>query len=340
MFRQCLLSAMALLTAVAMPVSAQEQRLVEEVVARVNADVITRSQYLQTLDETMRDFQRSYPADEAAQRYEAFRPRILDLMIDNVLLFQKGQELGIDVEAQVNVQFKRIAEQQGMTLTELEDAMRRSGTDPNEARARLRERLLRESVLSQEVYGALWRALTEREKLEYYEKHKDKFEQPGEIKLSEIFLSVEGRSFGEIEARARELIEASRNGAQFKDLVRKYGDPNRGSYTNGGSLGSFKSADELAAPLAEVAAKLQEGQFSEPIRMADGVLVLRMDERREASPRPFADVKKDVEMSLVYEKGKEAEARYLERLRADAYIRITPGYESTPSTATAEAGSN
>jgi peptidyl-prolyl cis-trans isomerase SurA len=321
---------------VAGPALAQESRLVEEVVARVNAEVITRTQYLAILEQTEADIkQNSQSADVAEKRFAEIRPRVLDMMIDNILLVQKGQELGIDVEARVNEQLVRIARENNKSITELEEEMRRNGVDPADVRSRLRERMVRDEVMRQEVYGSIWRTLTDREKHEFYEKNSEKFIQPGELKLSELFLSVEGRSFTEIEATAREVVAAAKGGAAFADLVRKYGSPSRPSFANAGSLGSFKSADELAGPLATSVAPLKTGEVTEPIRLADGVIVIHVDERRDPAPLPYEKVENDVAYALVVERSQEAEQKYLQKLRQSAYIRVSDGYESAIATARA-----
>jgi parvulin-like peptidyl-prolyl isomerase len=211
--------------------------------------------------------------------------------------------------------------------------MRQSGVDPNEIRSRLRERLMKDRVMSQEVYGAVWRALTEKEKREYYDKNKDRFMEPGELKLSELFIPVEGRSFTEIENKAREIVAATRAGGSFAEQVKKYGDPTRASYANGGSLGSFKSTKDLADPLASVVEPMKTGDVTDPIRMKDGVIIIHVDERREAAPKPFADVANDVGMAMVYERSQEAEKKYVDKLRAEAYIKITKGYETASAKA-------
>jgi parvulin-like peptidyl-prolyl isomerase len=311
------------------PAFAQEQQLVEEVVARVNADIITRSQYMEVVQQTLDDIDQNTPDKTVAEkRKEEFKPRILDMMIDNLLIVQKGQDLGIDVDADVNRQFSELARQQNMNVTELEEAMRQGGIEPNDIRARLRERLVKDRVMNQEVYGAVWRALTEKEKREYYEKNKEKFMQPGELKLSELFISVEGRSFSEIEAKGREIVAAARGGASFAELVKKHGDPNRASYSNAGLLGAFKSEKDLAPELASAISSLKTGEVTEPLRRTDGIIILRVDERREPAARPFEEVSNDVALSIVQDRGQEAEQRYVEKLRAEAYIKITPGYKN------------
>jgi peptidyl-prolyl cis-trans isomerase SurA len=326
-------AAVVLATSIA-PVFGQEQQLVEEVVARVNSDIITRSQYLDIVQQTEEDIKHQVPnAEDAQKRIEEFKPKILDLMIDNLLIVQKGQDLGIDVEADVNKQFTEMAKDQNLTITAFEDAMRQNGVDPNDVRTRLRERLMRDRVMNQEVYGAVWRALTEKEKREYYDAHKDKFLQPGELKLSELFLPVEGRSFSEIETKAREVVASARGGAAFPDLVKKFGDPSRASYANGGSLGSFKSDKDIAGPLATAIENLKTGDVAEPIRLKDGVIVLRVDERREAAAKPYEEVANDVALAIVYERSQDIEQKYVRKLRAEAYIKVTPGYETASAKA-------
>lgn len=306
----------------------QEQRLVEEVVARVNAEVITRTQYLDVVHQTEEDARQGRSPEEAARLIEELRPKLLDLMIDNILLVQKGQELDIDVEANINRQFTEAAKANNQTITQFEDSMRKSGIDPAEARARLRERLMRDAVMNQEVYGTIYRSLTEKEKREYYEKNTDKFMLPGELKLSELFLSVEGRTFTEIEEKARDLVARARGGANFAELVTRHGDASRASYANGGSLGTFASASELAPSVASAIANMRTGDVTDPIRLAEGVIVLRVDERRDPAPKKFEDVANDVALQITYSRSQEAERKYLQKLREEAYIKVSPGYPS------------
>lgn len=312
---------------------AQDQRLVEEVVVRVNNEIVTRSQYLEVVQQTEEDTRQNRTPEEAEKILKELRPRLLDMMIDNMLLVQKGQDLGIDVEASINRQLTEAARSNNMTITQFEEAMRKSGQDPADTRSRLRERLMRDAVMNQEVYGAIYRGLTEREKREYFDKHTDKYLLPGELKLSELFLSVEGRSFSEIETKARDLVSQARAGASFIDLVKKNGDANRASYANGGSIGSFASPDDLAAPLSTSIANLRTGDLTDPIRLADGVIVLRVDERRDAAPKKFEEVQGDVALAITYERSQDAERKYIQKLRDEAYIKVSDGYKSAVASA-------
>ncbi|HSE38282.1 MAG TPA: SurA N-terminal domain-containing protein, partial [Blastocatellia bacterium] len=103
--------------AFATPASAQEPELVNEIVARVNSDIITRVDYLNALREFKEQLTREMAGKPEAQidaEYERMKPTILDYMIENLLLEQKAKELNIDVEAEVNQRMKEIATENGL----------------------------------------------------------------------------------------------------------------------------------------------------------------------------------------------------------------------------------
>src|ERR1044071_2523836 len=88
---------------------AQEPELVNEIVARVNNDIITRADYLNALEdfkaEMARQFQQAgKSAAEINAEFEKLKGTVLDILIEDLLLEQKAKELSIDVEAEVNQQ--------------------------------------------------------------------------------------------------------------------------------------------------------------------------------------------------------------------------------------------
>src|SRR5438105_11186577 len=133
--------AMAFVLGLATTARAQEPELVNEIVARVNNDIITRTDYMASLDAFKEELRRQMQGKGEAEvnaEFEKLRPTVLDMMIEDLLLEQKAKELGIDVEAEVNQEMLRLMKESGFkTLTELEQAMRTQGVDPENARATL-----------------------------------------------------------------------------------------------------------------------------------------------------------------------------------------------------------
>ena len=82
---------------------AQEPTLINEIVARVNSDIITKADY----DNALRDFKEQLTREMAGKteaqieaEFARMKPTILDYMIENLLLEQKAKELNLDVEAE------------------------------------------------------------------------------------------------------------------------------------------------------------------------------------------------------------------------------------------------
>src|SRR6266487_5278644 len=102
---------LSLLLLLVIPTHAQKQEKVCEVVARVNGDTITRHAYLAALRDDREDpswqmVLRGKSEKEIDAELERSNPSLLDDLIDELLLAQRGKELGFDA----NVELKRIEE--------------------------------------------------------------------------------------------------------------------------------------------------------------------------------------------------------------------------------------
>src|SRR5277367_6524351 len=83
-------------------------KVIEEIVAKVNSDIITRGELAKVHDELIAEAQQSGVAGPQLQ--EAVNQKAADLLrdqIDQLLLVQKGKELNINVDGEVN---RRIAD--------------------------------------------------------------------------------------------------------------------------------------------------------------------------------------------------------------------------------------
>lgn len=99
-----------------------------------------------------------------------------------------------------------------------------------------------------------------------------------QYQISEIFLPAETpQEFAEMEQGAMRLLEQMQRGAPFPMVARQFS--RAPSAAAGGDVG-WIAAPELAAELQPVAAQLQAGQVSLPIRTQSGVYLIAMRERR------------------------------------------------------------
>jgi peptidyl-prolyl cis-trans isomerase SurA len=337
------LKAILLLTiflGVASAARAQEPELVNEIVARVNNEIITRADYLKALadfkEELSRQLQQQGKAEaDITAEYERLKPTILDMMIDDMLLEQKAKELGLDVEADINQEMAEIAKQNGFkNVIEFEQALSQQGIAPEQARASLRKRLQQQYVVQREVLAPIFQSLSEKDRRAFYEKNKNYFTTPGEVSLSEIFLPLEGHTAAEVEQRARRVVAEVRAGQNFVEAVRANSPASRASREQNGKLGTFKPG-ELKEDIAAAVKDLKPGDVTEPIRLQDGYQIIRVDDRKPSIVRPYEDpeVQNIVGRAATMERADEGRKKYLARLREEAFIKINGDYASAQANA-------
>ncbi|MEK6301566.1 MAG: peptidylprolyl isomerase [Acidobacteriota bacterium] len=325
--------AIACLLALSGATRAQEPELINEIVARVNSDIITRADYLNAARDFREELASHMAGKSAAEidaEFERVKSNVLNYLIENLLMEQKAKELGLDVEADVNQEMARIAKEQGLpNVITFENELKKQGVDPEIARAQLRKNLLQQYVVQREVISPIYQNLSDKDRREFYDKHKDLFTTQGEVTLSEIFLPLEGHTAAEVEQRARRIIEELRAGQSFAEAVKKNSPETRATRAQDGKMGTFKPG-ELKADIAAAVSTLKTGEVTEPIRLQDGFQIIRVDDRKTPATRAFAEpeVQQAISRAATMERAEEARKKYMKKLRDEAFVEITKGYQA------------
>src|SRR6185369_10275356 len=190
-----------------------EAKPIDEVIVRINAGVIMRSAFEAAQRDVLEMLKKEGASGEALEKkFKEWKPRILDELISNQLLAQRAKELSINVDSQVSQQLLRMMKENNCDgETCLKQKMQEAGYDIDEVKRVLGENFSKEAVLGQEVYGKVYRNLTEKEKREFYEKNKQGFAEPAEVALSSIFIAS-GKEPNQALARAQEIVVQARAG--------------------------------------------------------------------------------------------------------------------------------
>jgi parvulin-like peptidyl-prolyl isomerase len=324
----------SLALALCAPALAQEgeAKLIDEVIARVNASPIMRSAFEGAQREVLDQMKnQGLKPEELEKKLAEWRPRILDQLIDTQLLVQRASDLSINVDPQVNEQLVRIMKENNIqSLEDLEQKMREVGVDINEVRANLRANFARQAVLNREVYGKIFFGLTEKEKRDYYEKNKQAFATPGEVTLSHIFI-VAGKDAEAALKRAQEAQTQAATAADFGALAQRLSEDSN-TASKKGAIGTLKLT-ELAPEVREAVEKLKVGEVSAPVKIGNGYSVFRVDALKEPVIRSFEEreVAEEVAQRLTYERSEKQIDEYLAKLRNDAFIEIDPRYQFADS---------
>ena len=312
-----------------------EVTVVDEVIAQINDDVITLSQLKREAKEHMAELKRTGGMSEQQAQAEVAKRQseLIATLINEKLLLQKGKELELanDIEAEVNRRMLGIAEGQGITTIEkLYEAMRQSGLDPEDVRRTMRNEMMKQAVLQQEVDRRIYLGFTPDEVKKYYEAHPDKFRKPESIKLSEIYLSITGKDEAAVKARALELIAQIRAGADFGAIAAANSEREKNGQRTApqdkGYVGEF-DVPQLRDDLMKALKDVKTGGVTEPIQVGDGYQIIRVDARTPGGTTPTFNDSRVREAMLMERQEKEREI-YLQTLRNEAFIKVTENYRA------------
>ncbi len=157
----------------------------------------------------------------------------------------------------------------------------------------------------------------------YYEKHKDLFVEPEQVKLSAILLKVDPSSpqavWTSAKAEAQAIHRKLKAGADFAELAKLHSGDR--SAAQGGQM-DYTHRGMLPEAVHSVVDALKLGELSEPVQLLEGVVILRLDDRRAAQQRRFEQVK---DRAADLWQREEAQARWnrlIAELRRATPVRI------------------
>jgi peptidyl-prolyl cis-trans isomerase SurA len=316
---------------------AQEAKgtVVEKIVARVNNQIITMSDYDKAsaglAQEVRQDCQNCTPEQIQTQLKDRQKNLLRD-MIDQQLLIERGKDMDINVDTDLIKRLDDVRKQNKLaTLEDLEKAVESSGVVWEDYKNQLRNSILTQRVIQREVGGRM--DIGSDEVKNYYEAHKQDFVRPEEVDLAEIMLSTEGKSPEEIAAvrtRAEDLHNRLVKGEDFSVLAKRYSEGSTAQ--ENGALGEFQRG-QLAKQFEDAVFKLDKGQFTDVIQTKTGFEILKVLDHYQAGLQPLAKVENEITNILYRQKMQPAMRTYLAQLREQSYVQVKPGYTDTAAVA-------
>jgi len=306
-----------------------QTRVVDEVVAVVNNDVITLSRVKREIKDAVESIvqQQGKTRAEAQKLVDEKQGELIANMITEELLIQKAKDLGLDkdVDDRVNQRMLDLMKQYNLkTVDELYALMEKSGADPKAVKDNWRREETREQVMQREIQAKVYWAFTPKELKDYYNAHLDKFTKPETVSFSELFLGFAGRSESAVRDKSVELYRQLKAGGNFDQIAKDNGD--RGVITQG--LGKVENAKvaELSPKLAALK-NVKVGDFTSPFELDQlGIVILRVDGRQQASDESQFN-ENAVRMAMLTERLPEAQKKYFAELRENSYIKIGDVYK-------------
>jgi peptidyl-prolyl cis-trans isomerase SurA len=307
----------------------ESSRTVEEIIARVNNEIITRSEYDKSTanaeDEVRQDCQGKCTPEQLRAALEERKKTTLRDLIDQSLLAQRGKDMGISVETDLVKQLDQIRQQNKLaSMDDLEKAVSSQGLNWEDFKSNIRNRILTQKVVSQEVGSHI--SIGESDARSYYEEHKSEFVRPEQVALREIKVSTEGKGEAELpdlKKKAETALKRVKDGEDFGEIAKRLSDGT--TKEQGGYIGMFKRG-ELAKQLEDILFKMKRNDLTDVIETKQGFLVLQVLEHYDEGEQAFEKVKSEIMDRLYNQKLEPAVREYLKTLREQSYVVIKPGY--------------
>src|SRR3984893_12905773 len=306
--------------------------IVEEIVARVNNDVITREDLdhaRTSLTSEIQDECQNCTPDQVHSQVAAKEKNLLRDLIDQSLLVQRGKDDNINVDADVVKRLDAIRQQYKFPdMDTLEKEVTKSGQDFEDFKNQIKNQLLTQEVIRKEVGSRI--IISHEDVVKYYEAHKQEFVRPETVVLREIFVSTENKPASDIPTlrkKAENLRDrVIKNGDDFGELAKRFSDSPTAQQS--GELGSFERS-KLDPNISEKVFALNRGQMTDIIETKTGFEILQVRERYQAGEQPLDKVEPEISNKLYEEKMDPGLRAYLKTLREDSYVQIKPGYSDT-----------
>jgi parvulin-like peptidyl-prolyl isomerase len=177
-------------------------------------------------------------------------------------------------------------------------------------------------LLESVVYRSI--KVSAEEVTEFYERNKEEFRHPEEVRASHILIRFPEKPTSEDRMLAREKAEALlrelRAGADFAAMARKHSE-DAVTARRGGDRGYF-ARGEMDEAFEQVAFSLKPGQLSNLVSTPYGFEIITVTGRRQAGYRPLPEVRDLIHEVLTKSERQERQAALVRQLTARANVEI------------------
>lgn len=308
---------------------AARAEVIDEIVAKVNEDIVTKSDLDAEEQGVVAELYKQYSGTDLDGRVATAKKDLLRHLIDRRVLIQRAGHL-FDVNKMQDFYLESFKEQQSIKSDkELERLLAQQGMTLADLKKRLVEEFAPQQVVRAEVVERI--AVSEKEKKTYYDAHLADFAIPAQATVREIVIKSSASERDAKRAQAEAVrARAAAAGADFGAIATEVSES--GTKKAGGLLGTFRRGD-LSAALEQAAFSVPVGEVSPVIEADYGFHILKVDARIEDGVKNFDDVKSDIELKIQNEHFTPEYKAFMKKAWTEATIWVSPKYEDRLSPA-------
>lgn len=288
--------------------------------ARVNGMEISNEKLEKSFEEYLRENNVNVGAIRYPDRYKAMKRETLDLLIDQLLLWQAAQDSDmVATPAEVSAAFDDMRAQ-FKSAQNFRDRLAAEGYSEDSYREHLKQ-LVSASKYLESLSGDI--GVSDTEVHDFYTRNPDKFQVPEVVRARHILIKLDASRSDEEQRGRRKQIEdilaQARAGADFARLATEHSEDT--SAAQGGDLGYFPRG-KMVKSFEDAAFGLQPGELSGVVETPFGLHIIKLEERHAPTILPEADARERITGYLTALKREQAVSTGMETLRSSAKIEI------------------
>jgi peptidyl-prolyl cis-trans isomerase SurA len=300
--------------------------IIDRVAAVVNDEIILESEVNHATNQTFKAEvgDADLTTAEGQRKYETHRRKMLDTLIERLLIGQKAKEMKIDVtDEDVRNASESVRTQNNLSVEQFAEALRGQGfASVDEYRRAMKKQLLQLKIINQEVRSRV--TVGDDEVRSYYSQSvRQAAGDQMQVHLRQIFIAVPpGHSESQLEEKRRQankLVADLRGGLDFTAAAKKFGDD--AASKAGGDLGWLQRGD-LPTELREPVAGMDAGDLRGPIASDRGLHILQLVEKKSGEVRAFEEVKEELRRQIYDQNMEKAIQNWTKELRRKAHIDL------------------
>ena len=294
------------------------QEVVEEIVAIVNDEVITLSQYKREYDSRVQTARGQLQGADLDKYLESLKPGLMDELVTNMLLLQMAKERNYNVADQVKSAIENIKKENNIASDDdLKRALQSQGLEWDTWLKQLEEMIMQRILVDSEVNRTI--VLDDAEIVDFYKKHQPEFIEPEEYKIRAVYLNAVDVVADPLEAKKKEIDDKIKAGGNFEEISAAFSDdPVKESK---GDLGTMKKG-QLDPILQQALDQMKKGDVSAWVRAKKGWYLLKMEDKKDSHLLSFEEARKVIENRLFGEKQAVKLNEFLANLKKKGYIKI------------------
>lgn len=298
--------------------------VVDRIVAVVNEEIVTLSEFNAAFEPYARQIKESYKGPDMEKAMEQNRRMFLLRYVDNILIEQEAKKSHSPIvvkDEEVMSALKDILSKRQTNMDDFVKSLAKEGKTLEMVKKEIRSQMVRMRLLRREVQSKI--IVSDEEIGEYYNHHREDYEGKEAAHIKEIFLKYPPKASKTVKAQVKNeaynLRKRIEKGEAFELIAAKYSQGAAAS--QGGDIG-FVERGVVLPELESVIFNLPVGKISAPIETDAGVYIFAVVDKRGAGLKPIEVVRQEIKAKLEEEKLEKKYDEWISSVRNKSYIDI------------------